>query len=51
MNPDTYYAPDLFHPSGAGYGLWYEKCQENLQCFAYDKKRLTSVEEITQESD
>jgi|GEM_PF-415294 lysophospholipase L1-like esterase len=51
MNPDTYYAADLFHPSGAGYGLWYEKCQENLQCFAYDKKRLTSVEEITQESD
>ncbi|MEX2515161.1 MAG: SGNH/GDSL hydrolase family protein [Candidatus Paceibacterota bacterium] len=49
-DPDKYYAADLFHPSGAGYGLWYEKCQENLQCFSYDKKRPTSVEEITEES-
>jgi lysophospholipase L1-like esterase len=23
--PDRYYSPDGLHPSGAGYGLWYEK--------------------------
>ena len=23
-DPDTYYADDKFHPSGAGYGVWYE---------------------------
>ena len=24
-NPDKYYAEDKFHPSGAGYGLWFER--------------------------
>jgi len=27
---DRYYAPDLFHPSGAGYGVWYEDIKKYL---------------------
>jgi lysophospholipase L1-like esterase len=34
-NPRKYYAADMFHPSGDGYGLWYGKCKEQLQCFEY----------------
>jgi lysophospholipase L1-like esterase len=45
--PEKFYAADKFHPSGAGYGLWYERCQENLQCFAYDQKQPQTIEEIT----
>jgi len=26
-----YYAPDYFHPSGEGYGLWYQKLRSSLQ--------------------
>jgi lysophospholipase L1-like esterase len=36
-NPRKYYAADLFHPSGDGYGLWYGKCKEQLQCLEYDQ--------------
>jgi len=28
--PERYYAGDGLHPSGAGYGLWYQKLSENL---------------------
>lgn len=27
---DKYYAPDLFHPSSAGYGVWYEDVKKYL---------------------
>jgi lysophospholipase L1-like esterase len=37
QHPGKYYAADMFHPSGDGYGLWYGKCKKKLQCFAYDK--------------
>jgi lysophospholipase L1-like esterase len=36
-NPRKHYAADLFHPSGDGYGLWYGKCKEQLQCFEDDQ--------------
>ena len=29
-NIDLYYAKDVFHPSGDGYGLWYEKIKPEL---------------------
>ena len=29
-NPDKYYAGDKFHPSGAGYGLWFERIKVAL---------------------
>ena len=37
QHPGKYYAADMFHPSGDGYGLWYGKCKEKLQCFQYDR--------------
>jgi lysophospholipase L1-like esterase len=37
-NPDKLYAPDKFHPSGAGYGVWYEICRHNLKCFRYEDR-------------
>lgn len=39
-NPNLYYSADLFHPSGAGYGVWYQKCRDELQCFAYDQPAI-----------
>jgi lysophospholipase L1-like esterase len=36
-NPNTFYSPDLFHPSGEGYGVWYGKCKEQIQCFEYEE--------------
>jgi lysophospholipase L1-like esterase len=32
-DPRKYYAADMFHPFGDGYGLWYSKCKDQLQCF------------------
>lgn len=29
-DPKRYYAPDVFHPSGEGYGLWYETFRKML---------------------
>ena len=29
-DPKTYHSPDGLHPSGTGYGLWYEKLHEKL---------------------
>lgn len=29
-NPNLYYAPDKFHPSGAGYGLWFDRIKLGL---------------------
>jgi lysophospholipase L1-like esterase len=37
VNPSKYYAADMFHPSGDGYGVWYSKCKDQLQCFRYDE--------------
>lgn len=41
-NPEKFYAADKFHPSGAGYGLWYGKCKGQLQCFTYDPEQTIS---------
>jgi len=37
VNPGKYYAADMFHPSGDGYGVWYSTCKDQLQCFTYNK--------------
>jgi len=30
---EKYYAPDFFHPSGAGYGVWFNQIPEDVRSF------------------
>lgn len=39
--PEKYYARDLFHPSGEGYGVWYERIGPQIRELLHNKNSAT----------